>query len=130
MTYRIIENPTRHTAYMREYLKNPEKRALHRQRGREVCVKARRDVFAHYGNQCACCGESNIEFLTIDHPEGGGNAHRKAIKRMGSSFYMWLRREGFPPGFRTLCLNCNSATSRLAVCPHQRFDLRSNCINL
>lgn len=124
MPHEIIKNPTKRTAYMREYLKNPEKRAKHRERGREACAKARREVFAHYGNQCSCCGEPHVEFLTIDHPHGGGGAHRKAIKRAGSSFYMWLRREGFPPGFRTLCLNCNSVTRHHPVCPHQRFNLR------
>lgn len=39
-------------------------------------------VLDHYSNGtmvCACCGEKNIEFLTIDHIDGGGHTHRKLL---------------------------------------------------
>jgi hypothetical protein len=68
---------------------------------------------------CTCCSESRIEFLAIDHVEGGGNQHRKAIGLSGGhGFYAYLAREGFPSGYRVLCHNCNSAIAKHGYCPH------------
>ena len=78
----------------------------------------RLEVLAHYGNLCACCGETTEEFLTIDHINGGGSAHRKSIKRTGSSFYRWLKFHEYPQGYRTLCYNCNISLGRRGYCPH------------
>jgi hypothetical protein len=63
-------------------------------------------VILHYGGKCACCGESRIEFLTIDHINGGGCKHRRRIR--GIPFYQWLIKHGLPKGYRVLCLNCNA----------------------
>ena len=67
------------------------------------------EVLTHYGGGiCACveCGENRNACLTIDHIEGSGRKHRKAIKAEGHGFYMWLKKNGFPGEFRTLCMNC------------------------
>jgi hypothetical protein len=78
-------------------------------------------VFSHYGSSCACCGESEQAFLTIDHIAGGGSQHRKALGTGGGTrFYCWLRSNGFPQGYRTLCHNCNAAHGVLGYCPHER----------
>jgi hypothetical protein len=69
--------------------------------------KLREEVFAHYGQVCTCCGEDFPPFLSIDHIGGGGKRHLKSIKRSGAGFYTWLKANGFPPGFRTLCISCN-----------------------
>lgn len=89
--------------------------------------KVRLEVLTHYGGnppKCACCGETIMEFLTIDHIHGGGNKHRKKVmrnaKRAGSEFYYWLRKNGFPEGFQVLCYNCNCAKAYCGICPHQR----------
>lgn len=86
--------------------------------------KLKREIFEAYGGaRCACCGESHIEFLSIDHVDGNGAAHRKQLKlerRGGGDFYYWLKRNKFPKGFRVLCMNCNFATGRFGICPHQR----------
>jgi hypothetical protein len=50
-----------------------------------------------------------MAFLVVDHINGEGNKHRKAIGRTGLNFYRWLRTSGYPPGFRVLCHNCNHA---------------------
>jgi len=82
--------------------------------------KLRMEVLAAYGQSCACCGESISEFLTIDHINGGGNRHRKTLASESSGdFYSWLRREGFPDGFQTLCFNCNHAKHLCGICPHR-----------
>ena len=83
-------------------------------------AKLRKRVFEHYGLSCACCGESVYEFLEIDHidGDGSGNDHRREIGY--GAIYRWLIRNNFPPGFQTLCSNCNRAKFRYGVCPHQR----------
>lgn len=67
---------------------------------------------------CACCGELEIKFLSIDHINGGGNKHRKKIGG-GSGFYLWLKNHKFPKGYQVLCLNCNFAKGLYGVCPHK-----------
>jgi len=65
---------------------------------------------------CECCGESHIEFLTIDHIYGDGNKHKEEIKRR--NFHPWLIKNNFPPGFRVLCFNCNCSLGFHGYCPH------------
>lgn len=70
----------------------------------------RTETLTHYGGgklACIICDENRLPCLSIDHINGGGNAHRKALGlRAGNSFYRWLRRQGLPNGYRTLCMNC------------------------
>ena len=79
-------------------------------------------VLRAYGGEtptCKCCGEGNPSFLAIDHEDGSGNDHRKSLNSKGGHpFYNWLIREGFPPGFRVLCHNCNMAFGFYGYCPH------------
>ena len=79
------------------------------------------EVFMHYGGYtCKCCGEKEKEFLTIDHIDGGGNQHRKAMGGRGTYIYNWIRKNDFPSMFQVLCYNCNLAKARNNnVCPHQ-----------
>ena len=81
----------------------------------------------HYSNtsspSCACCGETFIEFLSIDHINGGGRSHRKEIRDgVGSysSMYLWLIDNDFPEGFQVLCMNCNTSIGFYGYCPHQK----------
>ncbi len=69
---------------------------------------------------CACCRESNLEFLSIDHIHGGGRKHRMELKGKGVVFCRWLRDQGYPPGFRVLCHNCNFSMGIYGYCPHRR----------
>lgn len=84
--------------------------------------KLRMEVLTHYSSDpphCACCGESHIEFLALDHIDGNGNKHRKTIPS-GSYIYQWIRNNKFPPGFQVLCHNCNMAKGFYGYCPHQK----------
>lgn len=70
--------------------------------------RVKEQVLTHYGNgKCACviCGESRLACLSIDHINGNGYGHRKAVGN-GSKLYRWLIKNNFPEGFRTLCMNC------------------------
>ena len=93
-------------------------RTNYRQIVRDRKAAIRKLVLEHYGNsRCACCGETEDEFLTIDHIGGGGQRHRKEIR---VDFYPWLMKRNYPAGFRVLCMNCNWATRFGRTCPHQK----------
>jgi len=87
--------------------------------------KLKRSILVHYGDnppQCACCGETEIKFLTIDHINNDGAKHRKIFRlnRGGKSLYCWIKRNGFPEGFQVLCYNCNCGRYRnKGICPHK-----------
>lgn len=70
---------------------------------------------------CACCGEKEIKFLSIDHINGGGNKHRKTITKngKGGNISHWLVKNDFPDGFQVLCHNCNMAKGFYGQCPHK-----------
>ena len=85
-------------------------------------AERRRTVLAHYGGACECCGENQPVFLTIDHIEGNGNAHRREVGK--TDMWLWLLKEGFPEGFRILCYNCNAGRYRNGgTCPHEAEGL-------
>ena len=89
-------------------------------RGSRQHQKNKLAALSHYSNGtpvCACCGEVMMEFLSIDHVNGGGGKHRKEIG--SANVYRWLRRQGYPDGFRVLCHNCNQAMGNFGYCPHQ-----------
>lgn len=88
-------------------------------RGRAWRTELRSTVLAHYGGRCVCCGETGMHFLAIDHIDGGGHQHRSADPS-AHTITLWLKRNGFPPGFRVLCHNCNTARGVYGYCPHER----------
>lgn len=98
------------------YERHPERA---RARSNAWHAELRTQVFAHYGEACACCGEAHREFLGIDHIDGGGTAHRRELARTGSTFYAWLRQQRWPSGYRILCHNCNQALGSYGYCPHE-----------
>lgn len=129
-------NPEKYQAYQREWHQKHAERlrqvtrkwtAANPERARAAKLKnhaeTKEKVFSHYspaGIRCACCGETELKFLSIDHIEGGGNKHRKAIGRgAGGTFYRWIIKEGYPPGYQVLCYNCNLAKGFFGRCPHQ-----------
>ncbi len=80
-------------------------------------------IHAHYGNKCACCGESHPEFLCIDHVNNDGAAHRQSLRGTkyggGNGMYRWIIDHGFPATLRLLCHNCNMARGLFGYCPHE-----------
>ncbi len=111
------------SARQRDY--NAAHSEARKQYNKESRQKMKLEVLQHYSNLdipcCACCGESIIEFLCIDHLNGNGNVHRKEIgSSHGRNMYRWLKQNNFPPGFQVLCWNCNTAKGLYGQCPHQR----------
>lgn len=78
-------------------------------------------VLEHYSfnpPECQCCGDLNLEFLTIDHINGGGSEHRKTMR--GQNFYSYLIKNNYPEGYRVLCMNCNWSRGKFGYCPHTK----------
>lgn len=102
------------TYHRRSYVKHKtETDAAHRsyhERVRNACFDA-------YGGKCVCCGETEYEFLTFEHVNGGGRQHRKTVPHT----QRWLYKNGFPKdvGITLLCMNCNLAEGRRGGCPHK-----------
>ena len=100
-----------------EYHTRQRDRYLIKSRNRNRLLKI--EIMSHYGTICGCCGESHIEFLTIDHINGGGNKHRREVGLHGGRrFYKWLKDNNWPDGFRVLCMNCNFSLGQYGCCPH------------
>ena|SRR3990167_3596234 len=78
--------------------------------------KRRFQALDYYGNRCACCGEKQTEFLSIDHKNNDGALHRKKI---GSHIYAWLYNQNYPDDFQILCMNCNFGKKFNGICPHK-----------
>ena len=95
----------------------------HRQYSKRTNLELKKEVFSYYSGGtpcCACCGESHLEFLTIDHMNGDGAVHRKQIHCRNINY--WLRKNNYPGGFRILCFNCNWAFGHFGYCPHVKKD--------
>lgn len=92
-------------------------------------ARLRKEVVGYYSRyeyRCICCHEDSWEFLTIDHIEGNGSAHRREIgSRGGHSFYVWLIKNNFPQGYRVLCSNCNHSLGVWGYCPHMPLSTTS-----
>lgn len=89
-------------------------------------------IYAYGGPtpKCACpgCPENRLPFLSVDHINNGGNVHRAELAHPrdflpgktpvpnggkvspgGGAYFRWLKENGYPPGYRVLCYNCNIA---------------------
>lgn len=93
----------------------------------------RQEMIDAYGGCCACCGEREFAFLTLDHINGDGAADRRSHMRNPSSHAQQapahaqdaivreLRAAGWPKDgrFRILCWNCQWGWRRPEGCPNQ-----------
>lgn len=78
-------------------------------------------ALAAYGSICACCGETDHIFLSIDHINDDGAEHRKQTGQGIDGLYRWLKDNQYPEGFRVLCHNCNHGRYlNGGICPHEQ----------
>ncbi len=113
-----LENKEGVSTYNQEYYqRDPE----HQRRRRNLYVRNERIMaIAEYGGKCVCCGNSTYEFLTFDHINNDGAAHRREIgSKGGAHFVTWLKKNGWPKDIiQLLCMNCNHAKDKYGACPH------------
>jgi hypothetical protein len=92
----------------------------------------RDEALRHYGGEngirCACCGEDKRPFLSLDHIDNDGAAHRASIgSATGNSkgtvgpgsFLESLRKNGWNANLQVMCHNCNMGRYlNGGTCPH------------
>lgn len=113
----------RHNEYSRNYYRQHaererQKQVRHRQKLRDAALL----VYGGPEPKCACCGESILMFLTIDHVHNDGAEHRKRLGQDSGNmtFLRWLRDNSYPEGFQLLCFNCNIGKHHNGgTCPHE-----------
>ena len=89
-------------------------------RTKKLHAKKRAEIIQAYGGKCACCGEAEPLFLTLDHVDGRGAAHR-IVEPNSTNLTDWAYRNNFPPVLQLLCYNCNWGKAKNGnVCPHQK----------
>lgn len=73
-----------------------------------------------YGGKCVCCGETIMEFLTIDHIFNDGAEDKKNYSGSGGHVWKYLRDLGYPKDrYQLMCFNCNCAKGHFGSCPHE-----------
>ena len=72
--------------------------------------KLKSSILSHYSNGKMCCAVCNsMTNLSIDHINGGGSKHLLSLGFNSSyQFYLWLKKNNYPEGYRVLCISCNS----------------------
>lgn len=128
-------------ANWRKRRQEPEYCESERKRGRQYWNDLRHEVIVAYGGfKCACCGETEPRFLTIDHVFNDGAKHRRELDYVtkvgngkglsGAKTWKWLKDHNYPAGFQVLCMNCNFGKARNGgVCPHKSPVLSENRVN-
>lgn len=103
-----------------------EKRLYANNAAKKTRIKHKDLAFRHYGGYiCACCGETEPLFLTLDHVNNDGYVRNKygGEARSGARLYHWLHAHSYPEGFQVLCMNCNLGKARNGgICPHNKVQ--------
>lgn len=132
----VAKNPEKIKEYQRVYRERLGPEYVERMRKRylkdkeKINARSRKNdwdkkvlCFMKYGGsppKCACCGEGEIKFLSVDHINGGGSKQKKELGGAGGKTYRWMVKNNFPPGFQILCHNCNQAKGAYGMCPHKQ----------
>lgn len=126
--------------YKKEYqskLSNPLRLARKRLEAMNYKLKVKLEVLSHYGPSgdlnCSWpgCEVDDIDILSLDHVDGGGNEDRRTNNCAGGTAqYVRLRMLGFPDGFQTLCMNHQfkkDILNRRELAHEQITALRKRC---
>ena len=93
--------------------------AINRTTVREYYRNLRLEVLDMYGGKCVCCGETETAFLTLDHINNDGAAHRR-MGKTGPALYTLVKNKR-PTDIQILCYNCNCAKGHYGMCPHEKM---------
>ncbi|UOF80565.1 icea protein [Caudoviricetes sp.] len=87
----------------------------------QYSARRKAEVFKHYGAVCACCGEQQVLFLSVDHINNDGNSHVTSTGKRINGVYLYSQivSQGYPDTYQILCMNCNwGKRMNKGVCPH------------
>lgn len=79
--------------------------------------RRRKAVHDLYGNRCACCGENDQCFLSLDHVDNDGAEERRQGVSIWTIHTRILSGE-WTSRFQLLCWNCNRGKWAYGECPH------------
>ena len=88
-------------------------------RGRSQVERKRRTIFSWYGTKCACCGEAEYYFLTLDHVNSDGAQERALLGGQQQVLNRLWKEQRVSLQYQLLCYNCNCAREMCGTCPHQ-----------
>lgn len=75
---------------------------------RELEKTAVMNVYTNGEGTCRHCGQGDLDVLCLDHVNDDGYIHRNSSRHIsGGSFYKWVIKNDYPPGFQVLCGSCN-----------------------
>jgi hypothetical protein len=86
----------------------------YRKQTRERMAALKLEVLTYYSPEhvLGCCWENctvtDIDMLSLDHINNDGAEHRRSLNigaKGGEKLYRWAKKESFPDGFQTLCMN-------------------------
>ena len=86
-----------------KYQKEKLNRAMWQKRYNNKRNMAIIEYYSQGTNECKCCGEKEMEFLTINHIDNNCAKHK----------------EGYPEGYQILCMNCNMSKGKHGKCIHK-----------
>lgn len=119
----------RFNEYQKEWQRSYRKTAKHKEwRARALEIQSKKakelkqKIVLHYGGSCACCGISEICFLSIDHINNDGYKEKGTRKNRVSGYLLYKKiiKENYPDTLQILCFNCNLAKQHnRGVCPHR-----------
>jgi hypothetical protein len=86
-------------------------------------------LFSLLGDECSCCRELQIEFLTLEHIKRDGAQHRRVIKKTRNMYSVVLAEIIADPTligtrYTLYCMNCNWAERHGKTCPHKNRDIQ------
>jgi hypothetical protein len=101
------------------YASDPEYKHRVIEQAKRAYEKLRGKLVEAYGGKCACCGESELSFLEIDHVNGGGLKHFRS--KPPANVYREIIKAAPSPDYQLLCANCNRGKWRNGgICPHKK----------
>ncbi len=94
-----------------------------RSAGKRAHLALKRRCFELLGGCfCRCCGEDEIDFLSVDHVNNDGGKHRREHGWRAGGMHLYrrlLKREFSADGLQVLCLNCQMSKRISGICKHQ-----------
>jgi len=104
-----VNDLTRKQEYNRIWRENNKEYKARKMREYREALKE--EVLSVYGTNCVVCGFSEVDALQIDHINNDGFSERSKLggqKFSGTKFYEYLKKNGWPEGYQTLCANHNA----------------------
>jgi len=87
-------------------------------RRKKEMARLRGRLLSVYGPKCTCCGETEEQFLSLDHVHNNGSDERKRMDR--STIYRKALKSQPSGDYQILCWNCQRGKYlNGGICPHK-----------